>query len=111
MAGTSEGRICKAETGNGRRCRNPAAPGSHLCGRHDHNQKLSPWWWTNAPELLRAWDEESLEVDERQRLELKRLFGPPRRRSRRASRSTNRNRSTRRPSTAHRGHGELDESL
>jgi len=95
----NEGRICKAKTGNGRACRNPVAPGSQLCGRHDRGDKLSPWWWTNAPELLRAWDEESLEADDRQTMELKRLFGPPRRRSRRTGRSGSDHRTTSRPPT------------
>ncbi len=110
VASTSEGRICKAKTGNGRPCRNPVVPGSQLCGRHDRSDKLSPWWWTNAPELLRAWDEESLEVDERQRLELKRVFGPPRVRSSRRGRAGKGRRSTRRPSAVYRGRGEVDEN-
>ena len=82
-----DGRMCKAKTGNGRPCRNHVAAGSQLCGRHERGDKLSPWWWTNAPELLRAWDEESLEVDDKQRLELKRVFGPPRSQSSRRIRS------------------------
>jgi hypothetical protein len=98
------GGTCKARTGNGRPCRNQAAPGSQLCGRHDRNDKLSPWWWTNAPELLRAWDDESVEADDRQRLELKRLFGPPRsRRIRSGQSSRSRRPGSAHPSTAHPG--------
>jgi hypothetical protein len=88
MQNSSNGGTCEARTGNGRPCRNQAAPGSQLCGRHDRNDKLSPWWWTNAPELLRAWDDESVEADDQQRLELKRLFGPPRSRRIRSGRSS-----------------------
>jgi hypothetical protein len=109
VTGTSEGRICKAKTGNGRQCRNPVLPGSQFCGRHERSDKVSPWWWTNAPELLRSWDEESLEVDERQRLELKRLFGPPRSRNSRTRRSGTGRRSTRRPSALYRGPGNVDD--
>jgi hypothetical protein len=78
--------------------------------------KVSPWWWTNAPELLRAWDEESLEADDRQRLELKRLFGPPRSRSSRGVRSDRSDRSPRngrdgsRPSAVYRRRGSAEES-
>jgi hypothetical protein len=109
-------RLCKAKTGNGRPCRNPASPGSQLCGRHDMDDKMSPWWWTNAPELLRAWDEESLEADARQRLELKRVFGPPRSRSSRSIRGGRKGRSGRdgrdesRPSAVYRRRGSAEES-
>lgn len=109
VAGTTERRICKAKTGNGRQCRNPVLPGSQFCGRHERSDTPSPWWWTNAPELLRSWDEESLEVDERQRLELKRLFGPPRGGKTRTRRSGTGRRSTRRPSAVYRGRGNVDE--
>jgi hypothetical protein len=107
----SNGGTCKARTGNGRPCRNPAAPGSQLCGRHDRGDKPSPWWWTNAPELLRAWDEESVEADDRQRLELKRLFGPPRSRRGRSVRTNRAGRGgMHRPSSAYLGRDAADET-
>ncbi|HWC37515.1 MAG TPA: hypothetical protein VG476_03250, partial [Acidimicrobiales bacterium] len=54
-------------------------------------------------------DEESLEVDERQRLELKRLLGPPRSRNSRTRRSGTGRRSTRRPSALYRGGANVDD--
>jgi hypothetical protein len=105
------GGTCKARTGNGRPCRNPAAPGSQLCGRHDRGDKPSPWWWANAPELLRAWDEESVEADDGQRLELKRLFGPPRSRRGRSGRTNRGRRSgTSHPSANYRERDAADET-